>query len=136
MSKIDNETAVNEFKRFAEAWEIDTETENMNTDSKEDFLGHKKKILNAIQRGRLIFNDDGTLQYTLQYPMEGVDSLLINRPNGAALIEIDRYKEQEGMHRLFGVFGVMVSKPPVTFSKMDGIDLKPLMSLTSLFLAS
>ena len=125
-----------EFNRWAEAWEIDTDTENMIEEDRDDFRGHKAKIINAMKRGRLIYKDDeDILEYTLAKSEEN-KVVKIARPRGRALIEMDRYKDREGVHKTYAVLGAMTMKEPKFFSNLDGIDLKPFMSVVALFLAS
>jgi len=132
---IDKDTAEVEFLRFCEEWEIDADTADMNEDDKVGFEQQKSKILKAIVKGRLAVNDDGSLTYTLSRSSENID-VIIKRPGGAALMEMDKYKDRESMHKIYSVLGSMTGKPPSFFSNLDGIDLKPFTAVVALFLAS
>lgn len=132
---IDKETAELEFMRFCEEWEIDTATEDMNEEDKQGFDQQKNKIINAIKRGRLCVDEDGSLVYTLA-KSEDTGDVIIKRPKGGALMEMDRYKDRESMHKIYSVLGAMTGKNANFFARLDGIDLKPFTAVVSLFLAS
>ena len=130
---IDKETAEQEFQTWADAWEIDTEVENMNEEEREDYEGQKVKILRAMRFGRMCYEQEADrLVYTGAY-MD--DPLPIVRPKGAGLMEMDRYKDREGVHKTYAVLGTMTKKNAAFFAKLDGIDLKPILAVLTLFLA-
>lgn len=136
MGKGDKDITVyqEEFDRWADMWEIDTDTEDMTEEDRDDFRGHKAKLINAMKRGRLVFDEnEDKLVYTLSKSEGVVD---ISRPTGAGLIEMDRYKDREGVHKTYAVLGAMTKKPASFYSHLDGIDLKPFLSVVALFLAS
>lgn len=123
-----------EFNRWAEAWEIDIDVDDMTEEDRDGFRGHKQKLINAMKRGRLVYKDDeDILEYTL-LKSEGV--IKIVRPKGAGIMEADRYKAREGVHQIYAILGSMTAKPTNFFSNLDGIDLKPFLSVVALFLAS
>ncbi len=126
---VDRETAKDEFNRFCEAWEIDDDTAGMDEEDKAAFEGNKAKIINAIMRGRLSFQDDNTLLFDT-----GEEKITIKIPQGATYMEMDRYKDREGVHKAYAVLGGMTGKSPAFFARMDGRRLKPLMGIISLFL--
>ncbi len=131
MSKtiVDRETAKVEFDRLCELWEIDNDMAGMDEEDKAAFEGNKAKIINAVIRGRLAVNDDATLSYDT-----GEENITIAIPKGAAYMEMDRYKDREGVHKTYAVLGGMTGKSPSFFANMDGRRLKPLMSIIALFL--
>lgn len=132
---VDIQTATEEFNRFCEDWEIDFDESGMNAEEKVDFQSIKNKILKAIQKGRLAF-DNGVLIYTISRTEKFIGQQVhIRRPQGAAYMEMDRYKDQEGVHKIYAVLGAMTGKEPSFFANMDGIDIKPFQSIVSLFLA-
>lgn len=131
MAVIDIDTAKEEFKNFCESWEIDNDTANMNDEDKTAFQGHEAKIINAIKKGRLKCGEDDTMIYTL----DGQD-INISIPKGAALMEMDKYKDREGVHKTYAILGAMTGKNAAFFSNMDGRHLKVFMSVVALFLAS
>lgn len=131
MSKfaVDRETAKEEFNRFCEGWEIDDDTAGMDEEDKTAFESNKAKIINAIMRGRLSLDKENHLSFDA-----GEEKITIKIPQGAAYMEMDRYKEREGVHKTYAVLGAMAGKAPSYFANMDGRRLKPLMGIIALFL--
>lgn len=132
MATIDNDTAEKEFETFCEDWEIDNDITSMNEEDKTAFGGHKAKIINAIKRGRLKFDTDKSV---LIYNIDG-NEVVLSVPKGAAYMEMDKYKDREGVHKTYAVLGAMTGKNAAFFSNMDGRHLKTFMSVVALFLAS
>jgi len=136
-NKIDRETATDSFKLFCEDWEIDCDESGMSQDDKIDFNSQKAKIVNAIMKGRMIY-DAGVLKYFISEKsgdkLQGKE-ILITRPKGAAYMEMDRFKEKEGVHKTYAVLAAMTGQDQSFYAKLDGIDLKPFMAVVTLFLA-
>lgn len=133
----DAETAELEFEKFCDAWEIDNDTAGMNDEDKTAFEGQKAKIINSIKRGRFLFESDKVV-YTVSDKTEkhAGEKITIERPKGAALMEMDKYKDREGVHKTYSVLAAMSGKEPKFISWLDGIDVKPLLAVVTLFLAS
>ena len=132
--KVDLEMAEDEFNAWAEDWEIDTETEDMDDEDKTDFTTQKLKLIRAMRYGRLEYNrEDETLKYTGKIK-EG--EVKIKRPSGAAMMAMDKYKDREGVHKTYAILAAMTGKSANYFSSLDGIDLKPYLAVVTLFLAS
>ncbi len=137
--KVDRETALNDFNRFADIFDIDNDIENMKQEDRESFEGQRAKVLRAIELGRATVNDDGTITYTLayEYPKEISDpAVTIHIPKGDAFIDSDRFKGEQGMHKLYGIIANMTKRPIKHFSLMDGRDTKFFLAVGALFLAS
>lgn len=136
---IDFETANDEFERFCEAWELDIDEATMNDEEKVDYQGLKNKIVKAIRKGRLCLLDDETLEYTISEKTKNEkkagQKLTIKRPEGSTYLSMDRYKDNQGVHKFYAILGEMTGHDPRYFSDFDGIDLKPLQAVVSLFLA-
>jgi hypothetical protein len=134
--KVDKKTAEAEFNRFADAWEIDRDVEGMTTEDRQSFEDQKRKVIKAICIGRATVGDTGDISYTFKEAIHGVDSVTLTMPRGEGYMEMDRYKEQQGVHKFMAVMGHMTGKPVKVFSGMGGIDLKFCMAVSTLFLAS
>jgi hypothetical protein len=136
---IDLETANDEFKRFCEAWELEVDETTMNDEEKVDYSGLKNKVVKAIRKGRLCLMEDDTLEYTISEKTKNEkktgQKLTIILPEGSSYLGMDRYKENQGVHKFYSVLGAMTSHDPKWFSDLSGIDLKPLQAIVSLFLA-
>lgn len=135
-NKVDQKTAGEDFNRFADVWEIDTDVESMGEDDRKSFEEQKRKIVKAITIGRASVDTDGNIVYSLKDPVNGVDSVTLKMPRGEGYMEMDRYKEQASVHKFMAVMGSMTGKPVKVFSNMSGIDLKFCMAVSALFLAS
>ncbi len=134
--KIDQKTAEADFNRFAAAWEIDADTEEMTTDDRASFEDQKRKVLKGIRIGRASVEASGDITYRFKDPVHGVDCVTLKMPSGEGYMEMDRYKDQQGVHKFMAVMGHMTGKPVKVFSGMSGIDLKFCMAVSTLFLAS
>lgn len=135
--KIDKETAEDEFERFCDGWEIDTDTSDMTEEDVTGFNAQKNHFVKAVQKNRLSVNDDGTLSYTFSDFSEkkAGETINIRQPKGAAYMEMDNFKEQQGVRKTFSVLSGMTGKSVGYFSGVDGVDLKPLQAVIILFLA-
>lgn len=135
--KIPLDVANDEFKKICESWEIDIDIDGMDADEKVDFKGIKAKIIKTIRLGRLVFNDDQTMTYTVSNKSDelGGKELTIKRPKGKALTAMDQFKEQAGVTKGYAFLASMISQPIQFLNNLDGIDVKPLLALSTLFLA-
>jgi len=138
VSKIDRETAEMEFDDWCESWEIDSETSDMKEDEKNDFNTQKNKIVKAIMKGRLIVNDEKNIEYYFAHPelARNIQSVIIKRPNGQALMSMDKYAEKESVHKMYSIISGMTEKEVSFFGNIDGIDMKVFQAVAVLFLAS
>lgn len=136
---IDYEFAEDEFNRFCESWELDNEESEMSEDDKKDFKRLKTTIIKAIRKGRLCMLEDQTLEYTVSEKTENEkkvgQKIIIKRPKGSTYLAMDNYKEGQNVHRFNAVLASMSSHDPRWFSDLDGIDMKPLQAVVTLFLA-
>lgn len=141
MSKyvIDYETAEEEFNNFCDAWELDNEESVMSENDKTDFKRLKNQIIKAIRKGRLCMKEDETLEYIISEKTKNEkksgQNLTIRRPSGETYLAMDKYKEGQGVHKFNAVLANMSGHAPAYFSDFDGIDLKPLQAIVTLFLA-
>ncbi|MDD2778241.1 MAG: hypothetical protein PHS93_07965 [Candidatus Omnitrophica bacterium] len=135
---IPREVAEESFDQFCDDWEIDTDSDGMNQDDKDGFRAEKAKIVNAIMKGRLIYNSNNTFSYTVSNKSEKTKGQVITlkRPNGRTLRQADRAKEGKNVEKSYNVLASMMGDDISLIDGLDMIDLKPLLSISSLFLAS
>ena len=133
---VDKKTAGEDFNRFATAWEIDTDVADMKQEDRDSFEDQKRKVVKAIMIGRAAVDEDGNIVYGLKDQVHGVDSVTLRMPRGEGYMEMDRFKEQQGVHKFMAVMGHMTGKQVKVFSGMSGIDIKFCMAVATLFLAS
>ena len=126
-----------EFNRWAEAWEIDPDTDDMTQLDKDDFKVQKAQIIKAMKKGRMKYNDETeAMEYTVsRSDIDMTKSISMKRPKGATYINMDKYKEREGIHKTFSMMAEMCGLPVAIISKLDGIDLKPIMAVATIFLS-
>lgn len=132
------EVAEADFNRFLNAWDIDGNIENMNSDDRDSFKEQKNRILSAISRGFATVDEEGDVHYILRYPDPKNDdnAFHFRVPKGDSNLAMDKHKPDQTQHKSFEVLGKMVKKHPNVFSKMDGRDLKFCQGVACLFLAS
>jgi len=134
---IDKETAEEEFGRICEGWETFLDFDSYNEDEKVDVKKLKSQIVNAIRLGRLSYNQDETISYTISEKSKehSGKEIIISRPGGKAYLGIDQFKDQQNIHKTYAVLAMMINKPIAFIGQLDGIDLKPIQALQSLFFA-
>lgn len=137
---IAREVAEVEFEKLAQAWEIDTDIEAMDEDDRTGFATQRRRIVDAVMRGRLVFQPEtATLDYTLvQPPSSGPASFTIRMPNGAAMMGFDGGKIGQNVGKLNRFIGHMTKQPAGFFGsdRCGGIDLRVFQGVAALFLGS
>lgn len=131
--KVAKEVAEEEFDKFCEGMDIDSDTQEMNEDDQKGFEDQKAKIVRAIMRGSLTFNEDGLPVYA---PTRSkIDNpLVFHEQTGAHLMAMDRKKEGQNVAKLLSLMDAMTKSAPGTCSKLEGADLKTCMAIITLFL--
>jgi hypothetical protein len=135
-SIVDKKTAAADFNRFAAAWELDTDVEEMSIDDRQSFEQQKAKIIKGIMIGRAAIDESGDVRYTLKDPVHGIEEVTLKMPSGDGYMEMDRFRDQQSVRKFMAVMGHMTGRPVKAFSGMSGIDLKFCMAVSALFLGS
>lgn len=140
-NKIDKETALKDFERFCEDWDIDLDDSDFDEDERSDFRKMKKQIMRKIQSGHLIYNDDESFFYSCLKPLKGetdppVEPIHIIRTRGDSWMNMDSYKEKQQVHRGMSKVAAMCGKNLSFFSKLDDIDIKVFQAVQNIFLGS
>lgn len=138
-NKINRETALESFNQFCEDWEIEPDDMDLTEDDKIDFRSHRDKIVKAIMKGRLVFLPESScLEYTISNKSDKLKDKVITlkRPKGANLRQSDRAKQGKDVEKTFMILASMLGDNINLCDQMDMIDLKPLLAISSLFLAS
>ncbi len=137
---IGKDVAAEEFEKLCSAWQIDADVEEMDEEDRTGFEAHKRRITDAVRRGRLTFVPDSrTLDYRLESPAEGMpDTFSIRMPTGAAMMGFDGTKANQNMAKLNRFIGHMTKQPPGFFGsdRCGGIDVRVFQAVAALFLAS
>lgn len=129
MAKMDRISAVAEFDKLVEDWELDLETDMEDPDTKSSMEVMKSVIVNAIMKGKASIKDE-----ELSVNLRSDETVTFKVPTGATYMELDRAKVDHSMKKLYNFMGGMTGKPANFFSKMDGRDVKICQTITSLFM--
>ena len=136
---IDGETAQLLFDEFCDNWRIKNDVSKFSADDKSAFELARERMIDAYQSGNLENDpeDKRTLKYRFYYPDDlGVTEIKIRRPRGATFMETDSGKKDAGMTKMFYMLGEMTGKPVSFFSRVDGVDVKVITSICTLFFGS
>ena len=134
--KIDFETAELMFAEFADNWRIKTDTSKFKKEDVESFEQAKERIIDAYMDGRLenVDGDAKTLQYTFAFPEDlGCQTIKIRRPRGSTYMQADSGKKDDSMSKMFFMLSEMTGKNNAFYSKVDGVDIKTLTAITTVF---
>jgi len=137
--KMPIEMAEQEFDRFAELWDIDTDQKHMTDDDLDSFERAKKPLIRGFCAGWLICDEEGVLTFTLQFSKkladQGVNQIKLD-PAKADVLSMDKYKDREAMHKLRAYMAAMAGMAPRLFGNIDGRDEKRIRGAILLFLGS
>ena len=129
------EVAMDDLRRWAESNDIELEVVGEDGGSKLDAA--VPKLVRAMRQGRLVVNDDGDLEYTVSASSpEGFagEVLKFSSPTGAAYMTMDKFKGEQGFHKLMGVASAMTGKDVSWFSRLDNRDYKIVMYVVGFFI--
>ena len=136
MDKISLEVAGNEFDRWAGAWDIDTSVESMSDDDARSFEAAKRPLIRGLMDGSFTVNDEGNLDYRLKFTKRDEETTLSLNIDRADILEMDKYKDRQSMHKLNAYLASLVGMPAKYVSSLDPRDQKRLRGPVLLFLGS
>lgn len=135
--KIDLETSELIFDEFATNWKIKTDVSRFKPEDVDSFNQAKERIMDAIVDGRFEIIDPQTVRYTFAFSDDLECKFVdIRRPRGATFMQADSGGKDDAMKKMFLMLGEMTKKNASFYSKVDGVDIKVLTSITTLFFAS
>jgi hypothetical protein len=124
-----------EFNNFVEAMDLDLDIDDMDDDDLTAFTKQKKRIIKAIKKGHLVFNEDGEPVYTPYRPKtKHKDPITFHERTGASIMAMDRKKRGQDGAKLYAVLADMCKVPANTFASMAGEDIKICEALFSLLM--
>lgn len=131
-NKIAREVAEKELERFLAAMDIEDHVDEEGLDKEEVRAIRKMKriVIRALEKGRLVIDDDGLAVYTTVSLKEPV-TLTFRRPNGAAFLSGG--DEETAVASGFRVLAEMTGVSVKTFATMGYNDLEVLQSIAKLF---
>ncbi len=130
------ELAMKELERWADDKDIDIYV----TD------GNGKKVLDAsiprllivLQRAHMYLNDNCDFEYVISSKSpEGYagEKIVLKNPTGAAYMAMDKFKEQEGVHKTMAVASAITGQDVSWFSKIANNDYKVVTAIVGFFIA-
>ena len=124
-NKIAPEAAELEFDRFIDAMDILVDTAKLDA---EDLTGYNKlrdRIIDAVCKGALVFNDDGEAVYTPQHRnSKHTDPITFHERTGASLMAMDGKKKGHDVAKTYAILGDMCKVHPSVFAGLVGRDIK------------
>ena len=132
---VATEVAESEFERFTEAMDLDFDTSKMDSEDLTAFEKQKSKMIRAIEKGALVFNDDGEAVYTPQHRRsKHQDAITFRERTGASLIASDGKKKNQDMAKTYAVMADMCGVHQRVFAGLVGIDAKVCESIYALLM--
>lgn len=132
---VDAETADAEFARFEDEMDLDLDTSAMDAEDLTAFTKQKKRIIKAVRRGNLVFNENGEAIYTPQHKRtRHKDAITFNERTGASLIAQDGKKKNHDVAKTYAIMAEMCKVHPNIFAGMVGEDVKVCEALFALLM--
>ncbi len=138
-NKIDGEMAKALFDEFCQNWRIKNDTSGFKAEDRVAFDQAREHMVDAYAAGRLENDKDKkSVIYRFEFneDLGGTNEIKLRRPRGATYMETDSGKKDANMTKMFYMLGEMSGKPVAFFSKVDGVDIKVLTAITTLFFGS
>lgn len=130
--KVAAEVAESEFVRFCESMELDVDLTAMDDEDKAGFRQAKRRMIDAMMRGKLVVDDDGQPVYT---PSKGnVAPITFREPTGASLMAMDSKRAGHDVTKMYSTMADLTQESVQRFSKMLNRDLRVCLAITMLFL--
>lgn len=133
--KVATEVCESDFKKFCDAMDIKVDPKGQDDDDKKSLNDCKLIMMEAMERGFLVINDEGEPVYT---PVGGNSDfrnpITFHEPMGEAWTARDGIKEGHDTKKLYASMSSMTGLGIVRFNKMAGRDLKVCVAITLLFL--
>lgn len=132
---VAKEQAEKEFDDWAEAMDLDLDTSNMDEDDLAGFTKQKGRIVRAIMRGSLVFNEDGEAVYTPGHKKSKYnDPITFHERTGASLMAMDGRKKGHDAAKMYAVLAEMCRVHPKVFAGLVGEDVKVCEALFALLM--
>lgn len=130
------ELAMKEVERWADDKDIDIYVTDGN--GKRILDSSIPRLLKEIQRGNLYLNDDSDFVYVISNKSpEGYagEKITLKNPTGAAYMAMDKFKEQEGVHKTMAVASAITGQDIRWFSNIANNDYKVISIIVGFFIA-
>jgi hypothetical protein len=135
---ITKELAEQEFSNYCAANRFDADESAMSDEDKADFLPIKNRFVEATMAGRVTV-DGKKVVYTISDESPAGfsgDKVTVIRPNGAAMMAMDGYKDTQNIRKLQAFMSAIVGKEIQYFAKLDIEDWMFFQGIATLFLSA
>jgi hypothetical protein len=133
--KVAPELAAQEFNGWVEAMDLDLDTAQMDSEDLTAFNKQKRRIELAIQRGSLVFNDEGEAVYTPSNPKsKHQEAITFYERTGASMMAMDGKKKGHDIGKTYAVMADMCKVHASVFSGLVGLDGKVCEALFALLM--
>ncbi len=133
---MSEDLAMKEIERWAEDKDIDIYV--MDNSGKRVLDSSIPRLLREIQRGNLFLNDACDFVYVVSDKSpEGYagEKITIKNPTGAAYMAMDKFKEQEGVHKTLAVASAITGQDIRWFANIANNDYKVVSIIVGFFIA-
>jgi hypothetical protein len=125
MTKIASEQAELEYDRFLDAMDILVDTTKLDAEDLSAYNKQRDRILAAVCKGALVFNEDGEAVYTPQHSRsKHTDAITFHERTGASLMAMDGKKKGHDVAKTYAVLADMCKVHPSVFAGLVGSDVK------------
>jgi hypothetical protein len=114
MNKVSKDVAQQEFERWAEEFEIDITTNDLDGEELKAFEAFKNKFIKRVESGALTVDEDGVIELTPRGDSE--DPLKFDEPTGSLLSA--RQKNDTDIQAARRVLAAWSGVPPKRFADM------------------
>ena len=105
--------------------DIDIDTSDMDNDDLNAFNKVKKRLVKAVQKGSLIFNEDGEAVYTPSHSKsKHKEAITFHERTGASLMAMDGKKKGHDVTKMYAVLANMCGLHQAAFAGLVGEDVK------------
>lgn len=138
LTPVDSVTAKSEFDRWCFAWKIGKKRAKMKGEDKDQADAQEEIIVGLIEEGRLRMDDKKVLHYVIEEPQPGLPvEFDIPRPKGDMVMEADRFKEQQAIHKAYAMIAAAVGYDQKAVMKLEyNTDVTQLMAVIGHFLTA
>lgn len=132
---VEQGVAEAEFDRFVEAMDLDLDTSVMDAEDLTAFNKQKSRLIRAVVRGNLVFNEAGEAIYTPVNPRsKHKEAITFHERSGASLMAMDGKKKNHEVAKTYAVLADMCQVHPSVFANLFGTDVKVCEALFALLM--
>ena len=134
-NKVAKEVAEAEFDRFVECMDLELDAADMDAEDLTQFTKQKNRLIRAIEKGTLVFNDNGEAIYTPQNERSKIrDAITFHERTGASLMAMDGKKKNHDVAKTYAILADMCKVHQNVFAGLVGTDIKICEALFSLLM--